>query len=86
MRKSDCCAAPARASALEVIRGRELSPGLPRDGRKYYPLYYRGSNKIFPMELLAQKRLLRRTSTRERVEVLRGRELSPGLPRDGRKY
>ncbi len=24
------------------LRGRELNPGLPRDRRKYKPLYYRG--------------------------------------------
>ena len=29
--------------STKTLRGQELNPGLPRDGRKYLPLYYHGS-------------------------------------------
>ena len=68
---------------------RESNPGLPRDRRRYLPLYYRGphTTSIQPMlsNAIPGTTILKKGAKSTKKE-LPDRESNPGLPRDRRRY
>ena len=70
------------------LPSRESNPGLPRDRRRYLPLYYYTTEEhsLPPAKILHPIMISMPRHPKRMQKDLPGRESNPGLPRDRRRY